>query len=87
MLKLCAADGAARAFVHGTKHMAGQNVIAEIRVQNAKLDVWIETQNAALDARGAMLDARQRAIRSLRWMVGFGFIAPAILVTVLELLD
>ena len=80
MRKLGAANGEARAFVHGTKHMAGQNVIAEIRGQNAKLDAWIETLSAKLDAR-------QRAIRSLRWMVGFGFTALAILITVLELLD
>ena len=69
MHKLGTADGEARAFVHGTENMAGQNVIAEIRVQIAKLD------------------AQQREFRSLRWMIGLGFTALAILITVLELLD
>ena len=60
--------------------MADQNVIAEIRVQAAKL-------NAALEIQIAKLDAQQRELRSLRWMTGLGFTALAILITVLELLD
>ena len=67
--KLGAADDEVFAFVQGTESMAGQNVIAEIRVQNAKLD------------------AQQREINSLRWMIGLGFTGLAILITVLSLLD
>ena len=78
--KLGAADNEAFAFVQGTESMAGQNVIAEIRVQNAKLDSAIEVQSAKLDAQ-------QREINSLRWMIGLGFTGLAILITVLSLLD
>ena len=67
--------------------MAGQNVIAEIRVQNANLDAAIKVQNARLDAERARLDAQQREINSLRWMIGLGFTGLAILITVLSLLD
>ena len=74
--KLGAADDEVFAFVQGTESMAGQNVIAEIRVQNAKLD-----------AQSAKLDAQQREINSLRWMIGLGFTGLAILITVLSLLD
>ena len=85
--KLGAADNEAFAFVQGTESMAGQNVIAEIRVQNAKLDSAIEVQNAKLDAQSAKLDAQQREINSLRWMIALGFTGLAILITVLSLLD
>ena len=92
--KLGAADDEAFAFVQGTENMAGQNVIAEIRLQNAKLDAAIKVQNARLDAerarlevQSARLDAQQREINSLRWMIGLGFTGLAILITVLSLLD
>ena len=96
--KLGVADYEAYAFVQGTENMDGQNVIAEIRAQNAKLDAqnaWldgaIKAQNAWLDgaikAQNAMLHARQREINSLRWMIGLGFTGLAILITVLSLLD
>ncbi len=78
--KLGVADDEAYAFVRGTQSMAGQNVIAEIRLQSAKLDAAIEVQNARLDAQ-------QREITSLRWMIGLGFTGLAILITVLSLLD
>ncbi len=113
--KLGVADDEAYAFVRGTESMAGQNVIAEIRVQNAKLDAQnamldgaikaqnamldsaikaqnarldsaIKVQNARLDAQNAMLDAQQREINSLRWMIGLGFTGLAILITALSLL-
>ena len=95
--KLGAADEEAFAFVQGTENMAGQNVIAEIRVQNAKLDAVLETQNTKLDAaleiQNTKLDAQtetiasqQREINSLRWTIGLGFTALGILITVLSLL-
>ncbi len=96
--KVGVADDEAYAFVRGTEKMAGQNVIAEIRVQNAKLDAQnamldgaIKAQNARLDSaikvQNARLDAQQREINSLRWMIGLGFTGLAILITVLSLLD
>ena len=91
LCKLGAADDEAFAFVQWMENMVGQNVIAEIRVQIAKfdaahnariskLDAWIETEKAKLDAQ-------QREFRLVRWMIGLGFTALAILITVLELLD
>ena len=96
--KLGVADNEAYAFVRGTESMAGQNVIAEIRLQSAKLDGAIKVQSAKLDAQSAKLDAaiefqiarldaQQREINSLRWMIGLGFTGLAILITVLSLLD
>ena len=102
MRKLGAADDEAFAVVQGTENMAGQNVIAEIRVQFAKIDAVLDARNAKLDAahnariakidagvetEKAKLDAQQREFRSLRWMIGLGFSALAILITALELLD
>ena len=55
--KLGVADDEAYAFVRGTESMAGQNVIAEIRLQSAKLDAAIKVQSAKLDAQSAKLDA------------------------------
>ena len=78
--KLGVADNEAYAFVRGTESMAGQNVIAEIRLQSAKLDAAIEVQIARLDAQ-------QRELNSLRWMIGLGLTGLAILITVLSLLD
>ena len=77
--KLGAADDEAYAFVRRTESMAGQNVIAEIRVQSAKID-------AALEAGSAKIDAIQREINALRWTIILGFTALAILITVLALL-
>ena len=84
--KLGTSDDEAFAFVQGTEQMAGRNVIAEIRAQNARLDAAIAVQNARLDAQNARLDAQQREINSLRWMIGLGFTGLAILITVLTLL-
>ncbi len=55
--KLGAADDEAYAFVRGTESMAGQNVIAEIRVQNAKIDAALETRGAKIDAQSARINA------------------------------
>ena len=88
--KLGAADDEAYAFVRGTESMPGQNVIAEIRVQNAKIDAALETRSAkidaALEAGSAKIDAIQREINALRWTIILGFTALAILITVLALL-
>ena len=88
--KLGAADDEAYAFVRGTESMPGQNVIAEIRVQNAKIDAALETRgakiDAALEAGSAKIDAIQREINALRWTIILGFTALAILITVLALL-
>ena len=77
--KLGASDDEAFAFVQGTENMAGRIIIAEIRAQSARLDAAIEVQNARLEAQ-------QREINSLRWMIGLGFTGLAILITVLTLL-
>ena len=77
--KLGVADDEAYAFVQGTENMAGQNVNAEIRVQNAKI-------YAVLETRGAKIDAIQREINALRWTIILGFTGLAILITVLALL-
>ena len=77
--KLGVADDEAFAFVQGTENMAGRNVIAEMRVQNARY----EAQHAKL---AAAIEAQQREINSLRWTIGVGFTALAILMTLLALL-
>ena len=84
--KLGAADDEAFGFVQGTESMAGRNVIAAIRVLNARLNAALETQNAKLDAQANALDALQREINSRRWTIGLGFTALAVLITVLSLL-
>ncbi len=53
--------------------MAGQNVLAEIRTEIAKL--------------GTQLESQQRQINFLFWLIGLGFTGLAILITVLSLLD
>ena len=77
--KLGVADEEAFAFVQGTENMAGRNVIAEIRVQNANG----EARHAKL---AAALESQQREINSLRWTIGVGFTALGILMTLLALL-
>ena len=59
--KLGAADDEAYAFVRGTDSMPGQNVIAEIRVQNAKIDAALETRGAKIDAQSAKINAALEA--------------------------
>ena len=62
------ADDEAGAFVQGTENMDGQNVIAEIRAQNA----WLDAQNAWLDsaikAQNAWLDGAIKAQNA--WLDG-----------------
>ena len=96
--KLGVAHDEAYAFVRGTESMAGQNVIAEIRLQSAKRDAAIEVQiakldsqiaklDAALESGDAKIDAIQREINALRWTIILGFTGLSILITVLSLLD
>ena len=59
--KLGVADDEAYAFVRGTENMAGHNVIAEIRVQNAKLDAQNVMLDSAIKAQNAMLDSAIKA--------------------------
>ena len=90
-------DDEAYAFIQGTQNMASQNVIAEIRVQNAKMDA----RDAKMDARDAKMDAvlaaqqretatalanQQREISALRWMIGLGFTGLALLIALVSLL-
>ena len=51
--------------------MAGQNVLAEIRTEIAKLST--------------RLDARRRQINFLFWVIGVGFTGLAFLITALSL--
>lgn len=75
LCKLGVADDEAFAFVQGTENMAGPNALAEIRGLTARLD-----------AQNAKLAAQQREFRTQRWMLGVGFTALAILITLLALL-
>ena len=70
---LGADDHEAFTLVQWIQQMAGQNVLAEIRTEIAKL--------------GTQLESQQRQINFLFWLIGVGFTGLAILITVLSLLD
>ena len=90
-------DDEAYAFVQGTQNMASQNVIAEIRVQNAKTDARDAKMDAVLAAQqreyanlqretATALANQQREISALRWMIGLGFTGLALLIALVSLL-
>lgn len=80
----------AYAFVQETENMASRNVIAEIRVQNARMDARDAKTAAAIESLNAKMDDalanQRREISALRWMIGLGFTGLALLIAVLSLL-
>lgn len=97
LVKRGVAADEAFAFVQTAENMADRNVRAEMRTAVAKLEAALEARSAKLEARSAkleaafeatlaMLDDQLRQLRALRWMIGFGFTALAILIMVLALL-
>lgn len=91
MRELGVKDETAYTFTQGVMQTAGQNVLAEVRFQGEKL----AAQNAKLAAEqraetaklAAQLDAQQREIGHLRWMIGGGFVLIGIIITVVSLLS
>lgn len=63
------------AFVQRADNMADRDVRADVQTEFAKFEATL-----------AMLDDQLRQLRALRWMIGFGFTALAILIMVLALL-
>ena len=80
MRELGVKDESAYTFTQGVMQTAGQNILAEVRVQGERL----AAQNAKL---AAQLDAQQREIGHLRWMIGGGFVLIGIIITVVSLLS
>ena len=65
-------DDSAYAFRQGVVQTAGQNLLAQVQVQNEKFV--------------AQLDSQLRELRQLRWTTGLGFVALAIEILVFEFL-
>lgn len=91
MRELGVKDESAYTFAQGVMQTAGQNILAEVRVQGERL----AAQNAKLAAEqraetaklAAQLAAQQREIGHLRWMIGGGFVLIGIIITVVSLLS